>query len=402
MPSLNRLTDAAIRRHAPARLPSKLYDGGGLYLHFAPSGAKLWRCEYRFHGKQKLLSFGAYGNQPGEVSLAAARERRREARALLAEGKDPAVERRVAKTRARASSAITFRTTAEEWLTRQARVFAEPTIARYRSVLAQMPDSFSDRPIASLEPPDVLSVVRPMEDEGKRSMAHRCKVFIGLVCRYAVVSGYAQRNPTTDLKGALLPDRPKHYATITNPKDVGALLRAIDGFTAASSVAIALSVLPYVFTRPSELRMMQWRDVDFRASLWTVPAEKTKSRRPHLVPLSKQVAAKLKALPRGEPTAYVFRSPRTSRRPLSEVTLNAALLRLGYTSDQIVPHGFRAMARTLLDEQLRVDPIIIEVQLAHTVPGVLGATYNRALYLERRVKMMQQYADYLDKLRSLR
>lgn len=390
------LTDAAIKRKGPKAKPYKVGDARGLYLLVTPAGGKLWRFDYRFGGKRRTMSLGAYD----DVTLEAARDKLHEARKILASGRDPMVARKDAQRAVRAAQS--FETVAKEWLALQQASMSPQTYRKATWMFqAFMFPAFGGRAIGSLEPPDVLEMLRAVEKRGLHDTAHRVRQYCGLVLRYAIATGRATRDATADLKGALAPVVTKSHAAITDPVKVGALLRAIQHNDADPSISAALRLAPYVFVRPGELRTMEWAHVDLAAKLWKIPSERMKMREAHLVPLSRQAIEILEEIkPLTGEGRYVFPAVRSQKRPMSDGTLSAVLRRLGYSRQQMTVHGFRAMARTLLDERLRWQPDVIEVQLAHVVPGALGATYNRARYLEQRTEMMQAYADYLDALRD--
>lgn len=389
------LTDLAIRRLKPKAKGWKQADARGLYLYISPAGGKLWRYDYRIAGKRKTLSLGAYP----DMTLEMARDALQDARRVVATGGDPALAQREAARKARSVEA--FEVVAREWLSKQQHALAPAT---YRKALwmfeAFMFPAFGRSPIGAIEPVDVLEMLRTIEHRGRHETAHRVRQYCGQVLRYAIGTGRATRDATADLKGTLKPIVTTNRAAITEPGKVGALLRALDGCDGSPIIAAAMRLAPYVFVRPGELRTTEWAHVDLAGALWRIPAERMKMRIEHLVPLSSQAVAILTELhPLTGHSRYVFPAVRTSKRPLSDGTLTAALRRLGYTGDQMTMHGFRAMARTLLDERLRWQPDVIEVQLAHVVTGSLGTAYNRARYLEQRTAMMQAYADYLDTLR---
>jgi len=394
---LGKLTDTAIRNAKPAAKPYRISDGGGMYLEISPTGGKLWRLKYRFGGKEKRLALGVYP----DVSLARARERRHEARKLLAEGVDPGQERKAAKAAAGAQG-DTFELLAREW---HQLFLSSWSLDHAAKILTSLEKNafpwIGHRPIRELLPPEILSVARRVEARGAVETAHRLVGTIGMVFRYAVAAGRADSDPTRDLRGALAPVNAANYPTITDPGELGALLRAINTYSGGYAVRAALRILPYVFVRPGELRGMTWAELqlDGPEPLWTIPAERMKLRRPHLVPLASQVVDILRDLqPVSGAGAVVFPGNRSRNKPYSETTLRAALDRLGYGSDVIVPHGFRGTASTLLNE-MNYDDDWIEAQLAHLVPGVRG-DYNHAVYLPDRRRMLQAWADYLDGLRE--
>lgn len=397
VPALRRpLSDAACRKAVARETPWKLWDTGGLYLRIAPSGAKGWRFDYRHAGKKKGISFGPYG----EVTLAQAREKCRDARDLIRAGHDPSSVRRDTKRQAVAAGGNTFKVMANEWLSLQ--TFAPTTLAKVKYLLRTcLFPTLGTRPVTAIDTPELLETLRALEARGLRETAHRARQVFGQVVRYAITTSRATLDPSAGLKRALRPVPTKHFAALTSEREVGALLRAIDGFEGAAQVKAALQLAPLVFVRPGELRAAEWKEIDLARAVWRIPDAKMKMRQEHLVPLSRQavsILTELKAITgRGK---YVFPSVRTGPRCLSENTLNAGLRRLGYTKDQMTAHGWRATARTLLDEQLRIPPDVIEVQLAHTVRGSLGSTYNRSAYLEQRREMMQAWAKYLDRLKA--
>ena len=385
------LTEARIRRARPKERPYKLRDGGGLYLLITPTDAKQWRLRYAIGGRESMLSLGSYP----ATSLKAARARRAEVRAALEAGKNPAAERRAE----RAHSANTFETIAREWLAKQP--FAPKTLAKAVWTFEDLLFPYiGSQPITALTAPELLEVFRRLERRGKHETAHRSKQRVGQVLRYAIATGRAQRDPTADLRGALAPINVTNRAAVTDPREVAQLLRALDGYKGHPIVEAALKLAPLVFVRPGELRAAEWAEINLEAGEWRIAAHRTKMRRPHLVPLAKQAAAILREV---EPLTgrgrYVFPSPRTSQRPLSDNAITAALRRIGYTGEQMSWHGFRAMASTLLNE-LGFPPDIIELQLAHQERDEVRAAYNRAQRLDERRKMMHAWADYLDSLRA--
>lgn len=385
------LTDSAVKAAKPAEKARKLFDERGLYLLVTPTGGKLWRFKYRFESREKLIGLGAYP----DVSLKDARERRDAARAKVANGVDPSAERQAA----RLAIANTLRAVAEDWIGKQA-VMGEETRERIRDRLERWVfPKIGSRPIASLEPADLLPVLRAIEAKGRLETAHRARSDVSRVMRYAVAHGLASRDITQDLRGALPPAKVESFAAITDPVKVGELLRAIDAYDGQPATEIALKLAPLVFVRPGELRTAEWRELDLEGAVWRIPAEKTKLRRLHLVPLSRQALALFEELQThtGE-GRLCFPTLRDPERPLSENTINAALRRMGYASDEMTAHGFRSLASTLLNE-MGVAPDLIELQLAHQDSSV-RAIYNRSTRLPERVKMMQKWADYLDRLRA--
>jgi len=400
------LTDTALRKAKPGDKPQKFADGGGLYLLLKPTGAKWWRWDYRrpVSGKRNTLSLGIYP----DVGLALARERRDEARRLLAQGVDPGETRKAEKAAGEQRAANSFEVVAREWLVKQSWV--PGYISKVTAWMAN--DVFpyiGSRPIASLSAPDFLSVGRRIEERGAIESAHRILQNCSQVMRYAIATGRAERNPVPDLKGALTRPPKRHFASIVDPKQVGALLRAIDGYAGSPEVRAALKLAPLVFVRPGELRQAEWAEFDLDAEdadhqpvpFWDIPASRMKMREPHLVPLAPQAVAILRELqPLTGRGRYVFPSARSPKRPMSNNAVNAALRRMGFDSDTMTGHGFRATARTILDEVLGFRPDWIEHQLAHAVRDPNGRAYNRTAHLADRRKMMLAWATYLDGLKD--
>ncbi len=388
------LSDVQVKTAKPAEKPVRLFDGGGMYLEVSPTGGKLWRMKYRFEGKEKRLSFGTYP----AVGLREARDKREEARKQLAQGIDPAVQKKVLKAAKAELNANSFEVVAREWFDK-----FQPTRTKGHTskIIARLErDIFpwlGAKPIANITAPDVLAVLRRIETRGAIETAHRAKGDISMVMRYGISTGRATRDPCPDLKGALTPSVPKHFAAILDPKEVGAFLRTMDGYTGTLTVRVALKLAPLLFCRPGELRHMKWSEIDLDTAEWRYTTSKTKT--DHLVPLARQAVEALREL---EPLTgrheFVF-AGRDPKRPMSGNTVNAALRRMGFdTQKEITGHGFRAMARTILAEQLHLKPEVIEHQLAHKVADPLGGAYNRTKFLRERKEMMQQWADYLDKL----
>jgi integrase len=390
------LTDTAIRNAKPCQKPLKLFDGGGRFLLVAPTGGRLWRLKYRFGGKEKLLALGAYP----AVSLKDAREGRDDARKLLAQDVDPGENRKARKAATLASAADSFEVIAREWFAKYAPTWAESHATKVVQRLEK--DVFpwlGARPIAQIAAPELLTVLRRIEDRGALDTALRAKQNCGQVFRYAVATGRAERDPSGDLRGALAPVKHENFASITDPAQVAELLRAIDAFRGTFVVKCALQIAPMLFVRPGELRTAEWAAFDLDKAEWRYLVTKTKTE--HLVPLSAQAVALLRELHAltGQ-RRYVFPG-RDPHKPMSGAAVNAALRRLGYdTRTEITGHGFRAMARTILHEELHFKPEVIEHQLAHKVPDALGAAYNHTRFLTERRGMMQQWADYLDLLKA--
>ena len=395
---IHRLTDTAVRKAMPALAPQKLSDGAGLYLLVEPSGAKYWRMAYRFAGKQKLLALGVYP----EATLKAARSAATEAREKLRNGIDPSEWRRLRKTLRHESSANSFSAVALEWFAKQKSAWAETHCTKVTWMLEKnLFPWIGSRPIAEITPPELLTTLRRVEERGAIETAKRVKQIAGQVFRFAIATGRAQHDPSQDLRGALAVPVKRHLAAITDPKAVGPLLLALDGYHGSNVVRAALRLAPLTFVRPGELRQARWAEIDFDASEWRIPAERMKARLPHIVPLSTQAAGVLRELqPVTGRSEFLFPSPRSARRPMSNNAVLAALRRLGIEKDVMCGHGFRAMARTIMDEVLDYRVDWIEHQLAHAVKDANGRAYNRTAHLDKRKQMMQGWADYLDGLRE--
>ncbi|MGO4609542.1 tyrosine-type recombinase/integrase [Variovorax sp. 2RAF20] len=393
------LTDTRVRQLKPLGAASgeKYADGGGLYLHVTATG-KYWRLSYRFAGRQKTLALGVYP----DVTLAKARERRAEARTRLADGIDPGVAKREDKQRKADAAANTFEKVARDWLTKTANKRAAVTQAKVTSWLEKDVFPFIGKlPVSTIRAKDVLDrVARRMEARGIHESAHRTVQICSQVFRYAVAVGLVDRDVTADLRGALVAVEKTNYAAITEPRQVGQLLRSLHAYGGHPTAVAALKLTPLVFVRPGELRAAEWAEIDLDAAEWRLPASRMKMKVEHLVPLSRQAVEVLRALqPFSGHGRYVFPSIRTGERCMSENTINAALRGMGYAKEVMTAHGFRAMARTIMDEVLGERPDLIEHQLAHTVKDPNGRAYNRTAHLPARRDMMQRWADYLDKLR---
>ncbi len=404
------LTDAQIRSARPKEKAYKLFDAGGLYLELSPSGGKWWRFKYRYEGREKRLSLGTYPDVPlaGRKDRArggfieGAREKRDAARQVLANGVDPSMQRKAIKAAKGELAANSFEAVAREWMDKFAAQLAPKSAERKRRLLErEVFPWIGAKPIASVTAPDVLSVLRRIEGRGAGETTKRARVYCGQIFRYAIATGRAERDHTQDLKDALAPRVVTHRAAITDPKKIGGLLRAIDAYEGYFVTKSALRLAPLTFVRPGELRQAEWVEIDFEKAAWTIPAERMKMRQSHLVPLSWQALEVLKELhPLTGRGKYLFPSPRSSQRPMSDNAVLSALRRMGFGKEEMSGHGFRAMARTILDEVLQVRPDYIEHQLAHAVRDPNGRAYNRTAHLDGRRKMMQNWADYLDKLRT--
>lgn len=393
------LTDTFIKnaKHSGASAGDKHSDGGGLYLHITKAG-KYWRMNYRFTGKQKTLALGVYP----AVSLAEARQGRDKARKLLAQDLDPSVAKREDKQATAAAAANTFESVAREWLAKTAADRQATTQGKITTWLEKDVIPFiGTMPISAIGPRDVLAALRKMEARGALDSVQRVKQVCGQVFRYAVATGSAERDVTQDLKGALATAEKKHFPAITEPKQAGELMRSIFAYAGHPTTLAALKLAPLVFVRPGELRQAEWAEIDLEAAEWRIPGRKMKMGVDHLVPLSAQAVEILRSVqPMTGHGQYVFPSLRTGERPMSENTINAALRGMGYSKEVHSAHGFRAMARTIMDEVLgeRVD--LIEHQLAHAVKDANRRAYNRTAHLPARREMMQRWSDYLDKLRT--
>ncbi len=390
------LTDTAIRNAKPVEKAKRLFDGGGLYLEVSPSGGKWWRLKYRFGCKEKRLSLGVYP----DVSLKDARDRRDEARKLLAKGTDPSENRKARKAATVEGAASSFEVVAREWFAKYSPNWSVRHADQIiRSLERDIFPWIGGKPIADVTPPQLLEVVRRIEKRGALETAHRVLSSCGQVLRYAVATGRAERDISGDLRGALPPVKGEHFASVTEPEKVADLLRAMDGYEGTLTVRCALRLAPLVFVRPGELRHGKWSDIDLDAAEWCYTVTKTDTR--HIVPLSKQAVAILRELhPLTGRGCYVFPSARSTARPMSDNAILAAMRRMGISKEEMSGHGFRAMARTILDEVLGFRPDYIEHQLAHAVRDPNGRAYNRTAHLPERRKMMQDWADYLDKLKA--
>lgn len=391
------LKDVTIKNAKPREKAYKLSDEKGLYVYIKPNGSKSWRLKYRFLGKEKTLSIGLYP----DVGLQAARNARDNARKQLADKIDPGLAKQVSKRSAKEAAENSFEMIAREWYTKFSTKWSASHGERILRRLEK--DIFpwiGKRPIAEINALELLNVLRRMENRGAIETAHRAKQNCGQIFRYAIATGRTDRDPSADLKDAIPPPKKSHHASIIKPSAIGELLRAIGGYQGHFVTKCALRLAPLVFVRPGELRHAEWSEFNLATAEWRIPAEKMKMRVTHIVPLSKQaieILREIRALT-GD-GKYVFPSVRSSKRAMSENTVLGALRRLGYTSDEMTGHGFRSMASTLLNEQ-GWNPDAIERQLAHGERNTVRAAYNYAEYLPERKKMMQSWADYLEKLKS--
>ena len=391
------LTVTQIKNAKPKEKPYKLVDEHGLYVLITPNGSKLWKLKYRFAGIEKKLSFGSFP----EVSLAAARELRKDARAQLADKIDPGVLKNAIKRSKKLAAENSFEAIAREWHSKFTPKWTKGHAERILIRLEQ--DIFpwiGKRPLLEVTAPEILSALRRVENRGAVETAHRISQICGQVFRYALATGRAERNPAADLKGALAPVTQKHHASITEPTEIGKLLRAIEDYRGIFVTKCALRLAPLFFVRPGELRHAEWPEFDLEKKEWRIPAEKMKMRAQHIVPLSAQSIDILQELhPYTGGGKYLFPSTRTPTRPMSENTVIAALRRLGYANHEMTGHGFRSMASTLLNEN-GWNRDAIERQLAHAERNNIRAAYNYAEYLPERRHMMQWWADHLYKLKD--
>ena len=390
------LTVVQIRALKPAERPYKMADADGLYLLVQPSGALLWRFRYRCCGIERKLSLGSFP----DVSLPQARRKRDEAKAELDDGIDPVEEKRQRRLKAELAAQTTFGLVAEEYIQKMEREGKSPATLKKARWFLELLAGIAKRPIASVTPHELLDVLKRVERRGHHETALRLRSFAGRVFRYGFATLRTERNPADILRGALTVPRVKHHAAIVEPKKVGELLRAIDGYQGRPETLHALRIAPHVFLRPGELRQAKWSEIDFAEKVWRVPAERMKMKQAHAVPLSRQVLyllQDLRSLARN--SEFLFPALHTTRRPLSDNTLNVALRRLGFEHDEMTSHGFRAMASTLLNESGLWHPDAIERALAHGEKDKVRAAYHRGAHWAERVRMAQWWSDYLDQLR---
>ena len=386
-----------IRAIRPWEKAYKVADEKGLYLLVKPSGAMLWRLKYRFHGVERKLAFGSYP----EVSLKEARRRRDEARQQLDNGVDPSASKKQAALEASLNAAATFRALADELIEKMEREHKAPaTIKKARWFMDLLDPDLGHLPIANITPQQLLAALKKIERRGHHETAQRLRAFAGRVFRYAAATVRAERNPADVLRGALTVPQVRHHSAIVDPKGVGELMRAIEGYDGRIETKLALKLAPHVFVRPGELRTAEWSEVDFDAAVWRIPAEKMKMRQVHAVPLSRQslgIFKELRAL--GNAGSFIFPALHTTLRCMSENTLNTALRRMGYDQQEMTSHGFRSMASTLLNESGLWHPDAIERALAHGDNNRIRAAYHRGAHWDERVRMAQWWSDYLDQLR---
>jgi integrase len=387
------LTETKLKAAKPRQKPYKLFDERGLFVIVNPDGSRWWRFRYALNGKEKGISLGVYP----DITLKRARDKRDDARKLVADGIDPSAKRQAEKV----AAADTFEAIAREWLDKQP--FAEATLEKAKWTFEELLfPHIGNRPVSQLTAPEVLEALRRLERRGKHETAHRTKQRVGQVLRYAIATGRAERDVTADLRGALTPVKTTNHAAIVDPVKIGELLRSIDGYSGFPATEAALKLAPLVFVRPGELRKARWEEFQLEGKQpeWRIPAERMKMKEQHIVPLSKQAVAILQWLrPITGPEGFVFPGLTDPNRPMSENAITVALRRMGYSGDEMTWHGFRSLASTSLNEQGH-HPDLIELQLAHAERNKVRAAYNKAQRLNERCKMMQEWADYLDGLRA--
>ncbi|MDL2279582.1 integrase arm-type DNA-binding domain-containing protein [Desulfovibrio sp. OttesenSCG-928-G11] len=391
------LTDTSIRSAKPQSKAVKMFDGGGLYLEVAPSGGKWWRLKYRLDGKEKRISLGTYPT----ISLKEARERREEAKKMLANGIDPSIQRQAKKESIRAKTENSFEAVAREWHMKHSQGLAESHNKKILSRLEkQLFPVFGEKAVNEVEAADLLKAAQHAQNRGAVETAHRLVQLCGQVFRYAIVTGRAKHDISADLRGALQKVSVKHMATITDKKRIGELLRAIDAYGGFLPVKTALQIAPYVFVRPGELRGAEWSEFNWADAEWHIPPARMKKKEKHIVPLARQVLTIIETLRdyTGH-SRFLFPSIRTDSKPIAEESLLVAIRSMGFTAEEMTAHGFRGMASTLLNEQ-GYNRDWIERQLAHGERNAVRASYNYAEYLPERRRMMQEWADLLDSFKA--
>ncbi|RUR12404.1 tyrosine-type recombinase/integrase [Legionella septentrionalis] len=392
-----KLTYTKVKELKPKEKVYKLADGKGLYIQVTPQGSKYWRLKYRINNKERVLALGVFP----DVSLAMAREKRDEARRLIANEIDPNDNKKALKSAQTEREANSFEVIAREWFAKYKTTWVDSHAIKIIQRLER--DIFKligDKPITEVTAPVLLSTIRRIEEKGNLDTAHRALGNCSQIFRYAIATGRAERDPAQDLRGALPPVKPKHFAALTEPKQLGEILRVLDTYHGSPTVRAALKLAPLVFVRPGELRQAKWGDINFETREWRYIVTKTQT--PHIVPLAKQAVLILEELyPLTKTSEFVFPSPRNNKAAISDNALLAALRRMDISKEEVSIHGFRASARTLLDEVLEFRPDIIEHQLAHALKDPNGRAYNRTKHLDERKRMMQAWADYLDKLKGL-
>ena len=389
------LTDTKLRSLKPQNKVFRLADANGLCIEVRTTGAKIWRYRYRFGDKANMLTIGEYPL----VSLAEARAERDRARTLVKKGVDPSLVAKVERAAKQEEAGNTFGSLAEELMLQRAKTLSPGSVVRERRMLERDLGGIAELPIRSITAPMLLKALRKIETRGAVETAHRTRAAAGLVFRYAIATGRAENNPALSLVGALSPAKTTHFSSLTEPEEVAKLLIAIYGYQGSPIVSAALKLSALLFVRPGELRAARWSDIDLQAAEWRYTTSKTHTA--HIVPLARQAIEVLEEVrPYSRRSEYVLPSVRSISKSISENTINAALRNLGFDGTMMTAHGFRAMARTLLDEVLGFRPDFIEHQLAHAVRDPLGRAYNRTTHLKERRKMMQGWADYLDNLRG--
>lgn len=394
------LSDVQVRNAKPKEQDYKLPDGYGLFLLVTPTGGKLWRLDYRTGDKRKTMALGQYP----AVSLAEARDRREDARKLLVNGQDPAAVKKAVQEAAAVAAASTFAVVAGEWFEKRKQEWVDSHAVSVKGRLDNyILPAFGSKPIAEVTAADVRTMLLKIEARGTVEAAKRVKVICGQVFRYAAAHDLIQHDPSAALKPSELFRKvdKRHFAAVTDPKELAPLLRSIEGYTGSIETRCALRLLPMLLMRPGELRHLEWSEIDVDAAQVNIPADKMKMRTAHIVPLCRQALSILEEIrPLTGHGKYVFPSTRSVERPISDNTLNACFRRMGYDNNTVTAHGFRATARTILDEVLGFRPDIIEHQLAHAVKDPNGRAYNRTAFIEDRRKMMQHWSDYLDGLKA--
>jgi integrase len=399
------LVDTQIRSEKPGVKDKKIFDGKGLFLLVATTGGKLWRFRYQLDGKDKTMALGTYP----EITLEEARNLRDEARKLVAKNIDPAAVKRDAKREQKEKRAKTFEKLAREWHEHRSTELAPKTRANIMARLERdVFPAIGKTALEDLTPGLILQMVLlPIQRRGAVQVAHRVRSIVSMVLRYGVANQRCERDLTADLRGALKPIPKAHYAALdgaddtTDPAKVGALLRAIDSFDGSFIVKCAMRLHPFTALRPGPLRCAEWSEINFDTATWSIPAGKMKMKRSHIVPLSDQAVAILRELqPLTGAGRYVFPSTRTTAKPISDMTMNAAMRRLGYEKTEMTPHGWRAIFRTLSDEVLQERVEVIAMQLAHQVKDMHGESYNRTKFLKERRALLQRWANYLGSLKA--
>lgn len=392
------LSDASIRAAKSQDKPYKITDGYGLFLLISPSGGKLWRFKYRFNGAEKLLALGVYP----EISLKQARERHKQAKTLLANGIDPNADKKRQAQAATLSAANTFDSIAAEFIELKEREgLSQTTLIKQNWFRSQMRAGIGDRPVAEIEPMEVLATLKVIEKRGNYETSKRCRAFADRIFRYAIITGRAKTNPAAGLGDALISGKVKHHAAIIDPNGVGELMRGIEAYEGSILTKLSMKMLAHVFVRPGELRHAEWSEIDFDRAVWLIPAAKMKMRTDHAVPLSQQTLTILEeAKSLRVNSRYVFPSIVSSLKPMSENTVNMGLRRMGYTNEEMTAHGFRSTASTLLNESGKWSSDAIERALAHKDGDAIRGIYHRGKHWDERVKMAQWWSDYLDRLRA--